>query len=107
HGLRVSQACRLKLEQLDTKRKVLHIVRSKRGLSTTQPLRGDELKAVGAWLRQRARMQPTGRTFFVSEQRKPLHRSPVNFALNAYSEAAPCPSRPIPPCCATLAASPL
>ena len=88
HGLRVSGACRLKLEQVDTHSRVLHITRLKRGFSTAHPLRGDELKAIGAWLKQRARMQPTGKTFFVSEQRKPLHRSTVNFALKAYSEAA-------------------
>jgi type 1 fimbriae regulatory protein FimB len=91
HGLRVSEACRLKLEQVDTKGKVLHITRLKRGFSTTHPLRPDELKAIGAWLKQRARMQPTGKTFFVGEQRKPLHRSTVNFALKAYSKAAALP----------------
>jgi len=91
HGLRVSEACRLKLEQVDTKGKVLHIVRLKRGFSTTHPLRGDELKAIGAWLKQRARMQPTGKTFFVSEQRKPLHRSTVNFLLDVCSRAAALP----------------
>src|SRR2546430_15617539 len=88
HGLRVTEACRLKLEQVDTKGKVLHIARLKRGFSTTHPLRGDELKAIGAWLKQRARMEPTGKTFFVSEQRKPLHRSTVNLIVNACSKAA-------------------
>jgi type 1 fimbriae regulatory protein FimB len=91
HGLRVSEACRLKLEQVDTKGKVLHIVRLKRGFSTTQPLRGDELKAIGAWLKQRARMQPTGKAFFVSEQRRPLHRSTVNLMLATCSKAAALP----------------
>jgi type 1 fimbriae regulatory protein FimB len=91
HGLRVSEACRLKLDQVDTHSRVLHIARLKRGLSTTQPLRGDELKAIGAWLKERARMKPTGKSFFVSEQRKPLHRSTVNFALQKYSEAAALP----------------
>jgi type 1 fimbriae regulatory protein FimB len=91
HGLRVSEACRLKLDQVDTKGRVLHVVRLKHGLSTSQPLRGDELKAIGAWLKQRARMQPTGKSFFVSEQRRPLHRSTVNFALKAYSKAAALP----------------
>jgi type 1 fimbriae regulatory protein FimB len=42
-----------------------------------QPLRGDELRAVGAWLKQRARLKPGGKSFFVSEQRKPLHRATV------------------------------
>jgi type 1 fimbriae regulatory protein FimB len=91
HGLRVSEACRLKLDQVDTKGKVMHITRLKGGFSTTHPLRGDELKAIAAWLRQRARMQPDGKTFLVSEQRRPLHRSTVNFALKAYSESAALP----------------
>jgi integrase len=40
HGLRVSEACRLRLGQVDTQSRMLHIVRLKHGLSTTQPLRG-------------------------------------------------------------------
>jgi type 1 fimbriae regulatory protein FimB len=91
HGLRVSEACLLKLDQVDTKGKVLHIARLKRGFSTTHPLRGDELKAIGAWLKQRARMKPTGKTFFVSEQRKPLHRSTVNLLLDTCSKTAALP----------------
>src|SRR5712691_118321 len=75
HGLRISEACRLKLDQVVTESRVVHIARLNRGLSTTQPLRGDQLRAIGAWLKERARMKPTARTFFVSEQRKPLHRS--------------------------------
>src|ERR1700682_5057719 len=71
HGLRVSEACRLKLDQVDTESRVLHLARLKGGLSTTQPLRREELRAIGAWLMQRTRMKPPGKTFFVSEQRKP------------------------------------
>jgi hypothetical protein len=48
-GLGVSEACRLKLDQMDTRGKVLHIVRLT-GFSTTHPQRGDEHKAIGAWL---------------------------------------------------------
>jgi hypothetical protein len=36
--------------------------------------------------KQRARMKPTGKTFFVSEQRKPLHRSTVNYVMQKFSE---------------------
>ena len=88
HGLRVSEACGLKLDQVDTESRVLHVTRLKRGLSTTQPLRLDEIRAIKAWLKERARMKPTGKTFFVSEQRKPLHRSTVNLLLRNYSKAA-------------------
>jgi type 1 fimbriae regulatory protein FimB len=91
HGLRVSEACRMKLDQVDTESRVLHVSRLKGGLSTTQPLRGDELRAVKAWLIQRARMKPTGKAFFVSEQRQALHRSTVNLALRKYSAAASLP----------------
>jgi type 1 fimbriae regulatory protein FimB len=81
----------VKLDQVDTESRVLHIARLKGGLSTTQPLRGDELRAISAWLRERGRMKPTGKTFFISEQRKPLHRSTVNLLLRKYSAAASLP----------------
>jgi type 1 fimbriae regulatory protein FimB len=90
HGLRVSEACRLKLDQVDTDSRVLHVRRLKRGLSTDHPLRGDELRAIGAWLKERARMKvpATVKTFFVSERRSPLHRSTVNLLLEKYSAAS-------------------
>ena len=91
HGLRVSEACGLKLDQVDSESRVLHVARLKRGLSTTQPLRSDELRAIGAWLKDRARMKPASKSFFVSEQRRPLHRSTVNLLLKTYSIAASLP----------------
>src|SRR5208337_4182595 len=58
HGLRVSEACGMKLDQVDTESRVLHVARLKGGLATTQPLRSDELRAISAWLKERARMKP-------------------------------------------------
>jgi type 1 fimbriae regulatory protein FimB len=37
HGLRVSEACRLKLNQVDTDSRLLHVARLKHELSTTLP----------------------------------------------------------------------
>jgi len=91
HGLRVTEACRMTLHQVDTESRVLHVARLKGGLSTTQPLRGDELRAISAWLKERVRKKPTGKAFFASEQRKPLHRSTVNLLLRKYSAAASLP----------------
>ena len=93
HGLRVSEVCRMKLDQVDTESRVLHVARLKGGLSTTHPLRRDELRAISAWLKERARMKPPSsvRTIFISEQRKPLHRSTVNLLLRTYSAAASLP----------------
>jgi type 1 fimbriae regulatory protein FimB len=64
---------------------------SRGGLSTTHPLRGDEIGAIKDWLVERTRMKAPGRTFFLSEQRKPLHRSTVNLALRKYGEKAKLP----------------
>jgi type 1 fimbriae regulatory protein FimB len=110
HGLRVSEACGSVLEQVDVESRVLHDARLKGGLSTTHPLRWDEIRAIKAWLVERARLKAPGkvlgRAFFLSEQRKPLHRSP---------STSPCANtvrRPsyrwplIPTCCAVPAALP-
>lgn len=88
HGLRVSEACGLKLDQVDAESRVIHVRRLKGSLSTTQPLRGAELRAIAAWLRERAAIAPESSAFFVSEQRKPMHRSTVNLLLAKYSEIA-------------------
>ena len=91
HGLRVSEACGLVLEQVDIESRVLHVARLKGGLSTTHPLRGDEIRAIKAWLVERARMKAPGRAFFLSEQRRPMHRSTVNLLLRKYGEKARLP----------------
>jgi type 1 fimbriae regulatory protein FimB len=54
HGLHVSEACGLVLSQVDTESRVLHVKRLKDGLSTTHPLRGDEIRVIKAWLAVRA-----------------------------------------------------
>jgi type 1 fimbriae regulatory protein FimB len=93
HGLRVSEACRLNLDPVDAESRVLHVARLKGGLSTTQPPCGGELRAIAAWLKERTRMRVPDmvKTFFVSEQRKPLHRSTVNLLLGKYSAATSLP----------------
>ena len=91
HGLRDSEACGLVLEQVDIENRILHVARTKGGLSTTHPLRGDEIRAIKAWLVERTRMKAPGRTFFLSEQRKPLHCSTVNLLLHKYGEKARLP----------------
>ncbi len=43
---------------------------------------------VSAWVAERGRMKTPGKAFFISEQRRPLHRSTVNLALKKYGELA-------------------
>ena len=60
HGLRISEACGLRLSQVDIESRVLHVVRLKKGLSTTHPLRLDEVRAIKAWLAERAKWKLDG-----------------------------------------------
>jgi type 1 fimbriae regulatory protein FimB len=88
HGLRVSEACGLKLSQVDTESRVLHIARLKAGLSTSHPLRSDELRAIKTWLAIRAKMKPDTDAFFISERRRPLSRKTAWLMIRDYGEKA-------------------
>lgn len=91
HGLRVSEACGLRLSQVDTESRVLHVARLKKGLSTTQPLRAEEIRAVKAWLVERKRMKPNTDAFFVSERLNQLNRRTAWSAIRRYGELAGLP----------------
>lgn len=95
-GLRVSEACRLQLSQVDTESRVLHVARLKKGLSTTHPIRPDEIKAIKAWLVVRAKMKLDTDAFFFSESRRPLSRVTAWAAIRKYGELAELPL-PAPP----------
>lgn len=96
HGLRVSEACGLVLSQVDTESRVLHVARLKKGLSTTHPLRADELRAIKAWLADRGKMKPDTDAFFVSERRGSLSRKTAYVFIRNYGEVAglPLPAHP-------------
>ena len=66
HGLRVSEACGLKMSQVDIESRVLHVARLKKGLSTTHPLRMDDIRAIKVLLAERKRWNPETDAFFVS-----------------------------------------
>ncbi|WP_280542726.1 tyrosine-type DNA invertase [Chromohalobacter sp. 11-W] len=88
HGLRVSELCGLRLSQVDLEERVLHVARLKRGLSTTHPLRGDEIRALRRWLAARAKMKAEGGVLFLSERRTPLNRRTVWHLVRRYGEKA-------------------
>ena len=88
HGLRMSEAVGLKLSAMDLEGRSLHVSRLKRGLSTTHPLRRDEVRTLKAWLIERARRKPQGKALFVSERRQPLSRKSVWRLIRRYGEAA-------------------
>src|SRR5262249_872212 len=54
HGLRVSEVCDLRWDQIDFDTAVLHVRRIKNGLPSTHPLQGDELRALRRLRRESA-----------------------------------------------------
>jgi integrase len=68
HGLRASEVCDLRWEQVDFKTAALHVRRTKGGTPATHPLTGRELRA----LRKHQRDAPPAAFVFVSERGAPL-----------------------------------
>ena len=88
HGLRISEACALTLADVDLEDRTLQVRRLKRGLTTTHPLRPEEIRALKMWLVKRARLNPPGETLFISERRQPLSRKTAWAAIRRYGEQA-------------------
>ena len=57
-------------------------------IHTTQPLRGDEVRVLKAWLAERARMKPEGKALFISERRTALSRQMAWVMIRDYGKAA-------------------
>lgn len=111
HGLRVSEALQMPVWAVDIEGRVLHVARLKGGLSTSHPLRADELRALRAWLivrlgmlrddgdrngRRRAARRgsvsvPETEVLFISARRRALDRRSVWVLLRALGVAAGLP----------------
>jgi type 1 fimbriae regulatory protein FimB len=55
HGLRVTEACAMRMDQVDLESKIIQVRRLKGGLSTTQPLRTEEIRLLKGWMAERER----------------------------------------------------
>jgi site-specific recombinase XerD len=85
HGLRVSEATRMRLSQLDLKLSRLQVNRLKGSLSTEQPVAGDTLRALKRYLATRKDSQPW---LFVSERETQFTRQAVNYIVAQAGERA-------------------
>lgn len=75
HGLRAGELCKFRLDDIDLEEGQLFVRRQKGSVSTNHPIEGDEIRAVRAWLRERAksdyRVSPL---LFVQERGEMLSR---------------------------------
>ncbi|POP23639.1 MULTISPECIES: tyrosine-type DNA invertase [Serratia] len=89
HGFRVSEACRLRISDLDLRGRCLYIRRIKNGFSTNHPLLKDELRAIRAWLAVRASLRGADSDWlFLSRQGNPLTRQRVYQIISQLGKAA-------------------
>ncbi|TPW46847.1 tyrosine-type recombinase/integrase [Serratia sp. SRS-8-S-2018] len=78
HGFRVSEACRLRLSDLDLRGRCLYIRRIKSGFSTNHPLLTQECQVIRAWLSVRAALPGADSDWvFLSRQGSALSRQRV------------------------------
>ena len=89
HGLRVSEAADLRWEQVELKRRLLHVRRIKNGRASTHPLGEQERK----WLRRLRRLYPTVRYVFVSELKGPLTAAAIQHIVARAGQLAGMPFR--------------
>jgi integrase len=83
HGLRVSEACELKWDQIDFSAAHLHVRRLKGGTASVHPIQGDELRQL-----RELRRATKGAFVFESERGGPLTRSAVSKLIEAAGERA-------------------
>ena len=88
HGLRVSEAITLRLDEVNLKEARIWVKRLKNGLSVEQLVAGHELRAIRRWLATRSDHLPW---LFLSERRQPPTRQSVNYIVGAVAARAGLP----------------
>lgn len=85
HGLRASEAITLSLGDVRLEERHMYCGRLKRGISTSHPLREDEIRAIKHWLKERAGyLVGDSSALFLSERGGPLTRQQVYNLVKRY-----------------------
>ena len=87
HGLRVSELCALRWEQVDLEAGLLQVYRLKRGIPSVHPLRGPELRALRR-LKRESRRSPY---LFVTERGGPMTAAGFRKLLSRISQQSSLP----------------
>ena len=81
HGLRVSELVDIRLKDSDLETGRLFVRRLKGSLSTHQPIEGDELRAIRAWLRERENYPNASSNYLFLSERGPMTRQSINYLV--------------------------
>ena len=101
HGLRASELCSLRWDQIDLTQAKLHVVRAKNGMPSVHPLTGTELRA----LRRLRREQEPGRYVFMSERGAPMSAVGFRRTITRLGKPRACRFRSTHTCCVTRPAT--
>lgn len=98
HGFRASELCNLSWQDIDFKNKTVYVSRSKNGLSTTHPLKDDEIKALNDWVKERKEKFSSFESDFVflSKRNEPFTRTAFNQLMETLGKRAGFPFKPFP-----------
>jgi len=88
HGLRVSELVDTRLKDLDLDTGRLYVRRKKGSLSTHQPIEGDELRSLRAYLREREERGDARSTYLFLGERGPLTRQAINYLVEQIASRA-------------------
>lgn len=88
HGLRVSELIDLRIKELDLDAGRLFVRRLKGSLSTEQPVAGDELRAIRAYLRERNERSDARLPYLFLSERGVLTRFAINYLVEQAGERA-------------------
>jgi len=91
HGLRVSELVDLRLKDLDLETGRVYVRRVKGRLSTHQPVEGDELRAIRAWLRERSTHESADSSYLFLSERGPFTRQAINYLVAEIGKRAKFP----------------
>jgi len=88
HGLRVSELVDVRIKDLDLATGRIFVRRKKGSLSTHQPLEGDELRAIRAYLREREQRSDARSPYLFLSERGPMTRQAINYLAKEIGERA-------------------
>lgn len=88
HGLRVSELIDIRLKDLELETSRLYVRRIKGSLSTHQPVEGDELRSIRAWLRERENFPNSNSNYLFLSERGMMTRQSINYLVEQIAERA-------------------